>query len=584
MEQRSIQVLKREFRFSEQGYTLVKSMVFIYAFKKAEINYPLYKAEEHSAQDYISKLCETANSNLLIINEKCGEKLGEIVKDCVKNFNSYVATQSGLSFALSILNDLSIDNIKDFIINDANFIGEREDLSSPKNLIDLVIELLNKEENQSWFDLGCGNGDFLVELTKKNNDVSCYGEDINYNCQLLTKIRLYLAGANAKIYENNILSTNYNEIVDVAYANTPFLMRLSRTEFDYNDYNKYVGKLRPMQNADWIFADRLLQSIKDRGIILMTEASLMNFIDIEQRKNVIEQNLIEGVIKLPTNLFIYTGISVSMVIFNKHKENKEIKFLDATKMCTSGRRLNELNVTEILQAYNSESEVTKVNIEDISKEDYSLHVKKYIDVNDIVLENETVLETVVEEIFRGAQISASMIDEYSKVTDGDEVYKLISMGDIQNGTFDINNLQVIKNDGKFDRYLVKNGDVLVSSKSTKIKTAVVEIPEGEKFVATGSLLVIRCNQEKINPVYLKTFFDSNNGSKLLESIQTGTVIISINASALMKMRISLVEKNKQDEIAERFLIKLDRFKVTQLKLAKLEKELTSIFDDSIGGE
>lgn len=584
MEQKNIQTLKREFRFSEQGYTLVKLMVFIYAFKKTDINYPIYKAKEHSAQDYLSKLWEIANSNLLKINEKCGEQLGEIVKECVKSFNSYVSTQSSLSFALSVLNDLSIDDIKDFIINDANFIGEREDLSSPKNLIDLVIGLLAKEENQSWFDLGCGNGDFLVELTKKNNNVSCYGEDINYNCQLLTKIRLYFTGTNAKIFENNILSTNYNEIVDVAYANTPFLMRLSRTGFDYNDYNKYVGNLRTMQNADWIFADRLLQSIKDRGIILMTEASLMNFVNIEQRKNVIEKNLIEGVIKLPTNLFMYTGISVSMVIFNKHKQNKEIKFLDATKMCTSGRRLNELNVSEILQAYNSENEVTKVNIEDISKEDYSLHVKKYIDVNDIILENETILETVVDEIFRGTQISASMLDEYSKVSEGDKVYKLISMGDIQNGSFDIDGLQVIKNDGKFDRYLVKNGDVLVSSKSTKIKTAVVEIPEGEKFVATGSLLVIRCNQEKINPVYLKTFFDSSNGSKLLESIQTGTAIISINASALMKMRISLLEKSKQDKIAERFLLKLDQFKVTQAKLARLEKELTNVFDDLIGGE
>lgn len=584
MEQRNIQVLKREFRFSEQGYTLVKSMVFIYAFKKADINYPLYKVEEYSAQDYLAKLCEIANFNLLIIKEECGEQLVEIVKECVKSFNSYVSSQSGLTFALSVLNDLSIEDIKNFIINDANFIGEREDLSSPKNLIDLVIGLLSKDENQVWFDLGCGNGDFLVELTKTDNNVSCYGEDINYNSQLLTKIRLYFAGANAKIFENDILSTNYNEIADVAYANTPFLMRLFRTEFDYNDYNKYVGKLKPMQNADWIFADRLLQSIKDRGIILMTEASLMNFIDIEQRKNVVEQNLIEGVIKLPTNMFTYTGISVSMVIFNKHKENKEIKFLDATKMCISGRRLNELNVSEILQSYNSESEVTKVNITEVSKEDYSLNVKKYIDVNDIVLENETILETVVDEIFRGAQISASMIDEYSKVSEGDKVYKLISMGDIQHSSFDINGLQVIKNDGKFDRYLVKNGDVLVSSKSTKIKTAVVEIPEDKQFVATGSLLVIRCNQEKINPVYLKTFFDSSNGSKLLESIQTGTVIISINASALMKMRISLLEKNKQDEIAERFLLKLDQFKVTQAKLARLEKELTNVFDDSIGGE
>ena len=69
----------------------------------------------------------------------------------------------------------------------------------------------------------------------------------------------------------------------------------------------------------------------------------------------------------------------------------------------------------------------------------------------------------------------------------------------------------------------------------------------------------------------------------MESIQTGTVIISINASALLKMRISCVDRNLQDEIANKFLMKLDQFKITKSKLEKLERELNNVFDDSIGG-
>ena len=552
MEQRNFQILKREFRFVGQGYSLVKVMVFMYALKKSNIEYPLYSEKEKNVQDYLSKTFKLVKQNLTEIEESCGKEFIEVINYCIKDFDRYVSSKSLLGEALLILNELTTEEISDFIINDATYVGERDDFSSPKNLMDLVISLLNNNENQSWFDLGCGNGDFLIELAKRIKNVKCYGEDINTDCQLLSKIRLYFAGAKADIKERNILLSQYDEIADVAYANTPFMMRLSKGESDYNNFNKYVGILKPSQNADWIFADRLLQCIKDRGIILMTEASLMNINDIEQRKNVIEQNLVEGIIKLPANLFIYTGISVSVVIFNKHKINKEIKFLDATKMCNVGRRLSELKVEEIFEAYNSEAGVIKVDYDSVSKDDYSLNVKRYLDVNDITLENETILETVVEEIFRGVQIPASTIDENAMVEEGEEVYKLISVGDMQNGSFDIDSLQVIKNDGKYDRYLVKNGDVLVSSKSTKIKTAIVENPDNQKLVATGSILVIRCDQEKINPIYLKSFFDSNNGSKILESIQSGTVIMSINESALMKMRISLVDRSIQDEIAEKF--------------------------------
>ncbi len=576
--------LMKEFRFGSQGYELVKGMMFIYAFKKANIEYPLFCQEKIDALEYLIQLHQLADANLTEIDKSCGRGLGEIIRDCVLGFEKHKSIHHKMNYALNILNDFTTNDIENFIINDVNLMCDRYIFCPPKNssLIDLIIKLLEKDGKESWLDLGCGNGDYLIELTKKHNNIKCYGSESDYNLMLLTKIKMFFLKTNAIIREDKIIYNSYKEFVDVGYTNTPFLISLSKDNSNYNNYNKYIGNLKPFQNGDWIFVDRLLQCIKERGIIVIPESCLMNHVDIEQRKNIIEKNLVEGVIKLPDNLFT-RNILVSIIVFNKNKSNKEIKFLDATKMSYEGRRLSEINVDEIFDAYNSESNLIKINIDDISKEDYCLSVKKYTDVNDIVLENEIVLENVVDEIFRGAQIPASIIDEYSKVEDDEDVYKLVSVGDIQNGTFDIDTLQVIKNDKKFDRYLIKNGDVIVSSKSTKIKTAVVDVPKDQKFVATGSLLVIRCNQDKINPVYLKAFFDSKNGSKLLESIQTGTSIISINTSALMKLKISLLDRAKQDEIAKGYLLKLNQYKDTQHKLNNLEKELNNIFDEFIGG-
>lgn len=582
MEQRTTEILKRTFRYGELGYTLVKTLLFIYALRKSNIEVPMSRVN-NKASEFLKDIHNSVKEHLDILFVDNDLIMNDLIRNCVLSFNERVDSYLDVEMVIRAMLTMTNEDIKDFIVNDANSVGEKNDYSSPKELINLAIGLLKDERVDSWFDLGCGNGDFLVQVAKENKKYKCYGEDINYDNHLLTRIRLYFTGCYARISENNILTSQYNEEVNVAFAHTPFVMRITRDVDWYNFLNKYVGNLKPSQNADWVFADRLLQIIKNKGVMLMSEGSLFNLIDTEQRKQLINQNLIEGIIKMPSNLLPYSGVSTSLVIFNKEKKDNTIKFLDATNMCIKGRRLVKLNCEEILNAYNSDEIVTKVDIEQIKYENYQLSVTKYVDINEIQLENEILLESVVEDIFRGVQIPANKIDEYSKVEEDEKVYKLISVGDIQNGSFDIDSLQVIKNDGKLERYLVKNGDVLISSKSTKVKTAIVENIGDTKLVATGSILVIRCDKEKINPVYLKVFFDSNKGKKILESIQTGTVIISINVSALLKMRISCVDRKLQDEVAETFLMKLVQFNLEKAKLEKLEKELSNVFDDVIGG-
>lgn len=570
-------LIKHNIRSGEECNELIKLLVFIYVLKKSNIDIPTFNNDE-TTDKYCSRLCTLVNEKLIEMQSYCDDKLLEIVKDCIVSFNLFYTLNLSKDYITKYFINLSSEEIKEIIVNYKPINIYKENLCTPKSLINFVIKLLIKDEDATWFDIGCGTGDLLVELAENYKFKKCIGEDINHSSQLIAKIRLYFLCSNYFIRENNVLNSSYNEIADVAFANTPFVMRLSQNYQNYNEKNKYVGELKINQNCDWIFADRLIQSIKDRGAIVMTEASLMNFIDIHQRKNVILANLVEGVIKLPGNLFSYTNIPTSLVIFNKNKKDRYIRFLDATNMCINGRRLSELKVNQIISAYYNETSITKVLLDKISPEDYSLNVKKYLDVNDIVLENESTLEGAVEEIFRGAQISASTIDEISKFSPEDDTCKLLSIGDIQNGFFNSNQLLTVKNEGKYNRYLLQNGDILISSKGTKIKTAVTTINKDEKIVATGSLLVVRCDKNKVNPYYLKAFFDSNNGTKILESIQTGTTIISINASALLRLRIPLINMEKQEKIAHSYLITLELFKCAQLRLQQLEKDIVDVFD------
>lgn len=575
MKKRNLQNLFKIFCDNSNGITLIKIMALIYSLRKSNVDYPLFDQRhideyENSVQEYINKLIYIYNSNN--INYRyLDRELGQVI---VKDSDDLIS-------ALFIINEMTNSEIEEFLKDDSIYNNDRDNYGSTKELSDLVIKLLYKNDEQMWMDLGCGQGNFLVRLCETTKHRFCIGNEIDYDNKYISDLRLNLINDKHIISHIDTLNIRYNEKVDVAYAYMPFVMRLQKNIEFFNGNNQYISDMKSSQNADWMFADRLLQSTFDRGIIVMTDASLMNIQDYVQRKEIVDQNFVEGIIKLPSNLFSYTGISINLVILSHNKKDTNIKFLDATSMCDEGRRISLINPNEIFEAYNNENICKTISYEEVVSSKYNLKVTNYTRNIEKVLQNEKTLQELTVEIFRGVQIPASVIDENSKISETEKTYKLLSVSDIQDGTVEKEKLHTIADNGKYERYLLKSNDVLISTKSTKIKIGRVKVNEDEKIIATGSILVIRCNTNKLNPIYLKTFLDSQYGAKLLESIQTGTTIISINVSALLSMKIPYVNMAKQLEIAKQYTMKLIQFQRTKERLKQLEKELNNIFEENI---
>ena len=77
-------------------------------------------------------------------------------------------------------------------------------------------------------------------------------------------------------------------------------------------------------------------------------------------------------------------------------------------------------------------------------------------------------------------------------------YKIITSSAIQDGLIDWLNVQSIDNDDhKLDKYALKTNDLIITSKSSKVKMAVVDIKLEEKFIVTGGMIVVRPKIEKI---------------------------------------------------------------------------------------
>lgn len=583
------EILRKQFNYGNQGFSVVKCLVYIYCLKeigKSIRPYDSYIAKsnlENLPEVYMLEVHDLVKSNLNIIDKKINPKLSSLLKDCIVSFYPKFMPNTGMSSALSRISSMTQDEIVQYIVNEANTIDlGKEDCSTPDSVVNLVFKLLHKKDNEKWYDLGCCSGDFLLKLNSMCNGLELNGNDIKFDYMLLAKIRLYFAQANAYIFEcDSIHSAQVIKNVDCAFSNFPWSYRVS-DRCDYNVYNKYILPVNSKNNMDWVFIDRMLQSLNSNGraIAVVPNGALSNTLDYQQRKNSVDMNLIEGIISLPSRLFNYSSISTSLIVFNMNKKDDYIKILDASNMYIDKRRINELKVEEIVKAYNEECRT--ICKDDIEKNDYSLNVSNYINLADIKFQNEVLIEDIMIDVFRGYQFTANQLDESATVEENN--YRILSVGDLQDGSFIYDNLQKISIDEKrASKFQVLNGDILISARATTLKTSIAEIST-EKIVASGSIIVVRCDQSKINPVYLKAFLDSKTGQKLLESVQSGTGIISLNANAIKKIRLPLLDREIQDEIARKYLNTLDMLRITRIKLGKLEKQIVSIFDETTGGE
>ena len=171
-----------------------------------------------------------------------------------------------------------------------------------------------------------------------------------------------------------------------------------------------------------------------------------------------------------------------------------------------------------------------------------------------VIENAVTLESVTDKIFRGYQLKAKELDNLTPEEGEETEYRIINISDIQAEGYVSNDLKSIKADDKkkYDKFIVEDGDIIITAKNTIIKSAIYRSNEEYKAVLSGNLIAIRVDTKKINPYYLKAFIDSEKGNMAIKSIQTGTSIITINVNSLKDMKISLLNATEQESIGNEY--------------------------------
>jgi len=273
---------------------------------------------------------------------------------------------------------------------------------TPREVIRLMIEILDIKENSDVLDPAVGSAAMLIEAYKyaseNYNDgktLKLEGQEINDVTVILAKLNLLLHGAeNYEIYVGDSLINPKFAEADYVLANPPW----NQDGYDESKVSRedlkiiYKYGFVPKQSADWLWVQLMFHYARKKVAVILDNGALFRGgKEKKVRENMIEKDLIECIILLPEKLFYNTGAPGIIMILNKNKpeeRKRKILFINASNEFEKHpevRKLNILsrkNIDKIVEAYrefkNIEGFCKTVSLEEIKENDYNLNVTLYV--------------------------------------------------------------------------------------------------------------------------------------------------------------------------------------------------------------
>ncbi len=450
---------------------------------------------------------------------------------------------------------------------------------TPDYISKLTIKLLDVQQSDVLFDFGSGLGDFLLEVHNKHKCQKLYGIDLDVEANLVATIRHSLLQSDVEILTGNFLKETYDSYnIDKIFIHPAFGMIRDDTDEHNQNTLKLFGETVSFKNSVWTYILAALANLNQEGkvVCITTNNATFNLSDFEIRKMLVEKGYLESVISLPKGLFYEIPLSVSIFIMSHG--NQKIRMINAEDIYTEGRRYNSLSETDIEQiviASMKDTEISEtISHEDLAQYDYSLNPAMYI--VDYEIQNSITFGEIAKQITRGAGINKAELDALT--TTEKTGYHYLMLQDIEDGIINSKLPAISSIEEKYSKHLIKNNNLLIS-KNAPFKIATAEINMNEQIVATGNLYCIEIDQDKINPIYVEAYLQSDLGNAELSRLSKGGAFDTISISNLKKVRIPNISREQQDQIANKFQGLKTEQETTRKKLERIIENKSEIIKE-----
>ena len=285
---------------------------------------------------------------------------------------------------------------------------------TPREVIKLMVKLMDPEDNSIIIDPACGSAAMLIESYKyikeklggREPRVKLYGQDRSGDMMVpIAKINLLLHNIRTDVkihFGDSLINPEFLKTItklgvetgDYAIANPPWNQdgygeeKLSKPELR----QIYRYGYPPNDKADWAWIQLLLYTAKRKAVVVIDQGALFRGgREKEIRSKIVNEDLVEAVILLPEKLFYNTNAPGAIIVLNKEKPQEHIGkvlFINASneyKPHPEIRRLNILeedNIEKIVKTYREYTEIPGfsriVSLEEIRRNEYNLNVTLYV--------------------------------------------------------------------------------------------------------------------------------------------------------------------------------------------------------------
>lgn len=281
---------------------------------------------------------------------------------------------------------------------------------TPSSIVKTIVEVLKPFSNCRIYDPCCGSGGMFVQSEKfieahtgRRDAISVYGQESNSDTWKMAKMNMAIRGIDADLgisHADTFTKDLFPHLkADFIMANPPFNLS-SWGQAGLKDDVRWKYGTPPAGNANYAWIQHMIHHLAPNGKIGLVLAngalSTQTGGEGEIRKKIIEDDLIEGIVALPTQLFYSVTIPVTLWFFAKNKKQKnKTLFIDARNLGhmvdRKHRDFSDEDIQKIATTFDTYRDGTLedvagfcavVSTEDIAKQDYILTPGRYVGIEE----------------------------------------------------------------------------------------------------------------------------------------------------------------------------------------------------------
>ena len=273
-------------------------------------------------------------------------------------------------------------------------------LAVSKILTKIVFAGQETKIGLSVYDPCMGSGSLLLNAKKyatSPENIRYYGQELMTSTYNLARMNMFLHGISPdcqKLRNGDTLDgdwpTGEDTDFNMVLMNPPYSAKWSAAAGFLQDerFSDY-GVLAPKSKAEYAFLLHGLYHLKNTGtmaIVLPHGVLFRGAAEGKIREKLLRSGNIYAVIGLPANLFYNTSIPTCILVLKKHRDGREVLFIDASQKFEKGKKQNAMtdeHIDSVLELYTKRETVEKesylASFEDIEKNDFNLNIPRYVD-------------------------------------------------------------------------------------------------------------------------------------------------------------------------------------------------------------